>query len=176
LAGDSAPSISGGYAKLGTLDRPERVGLTTFDGYDPITLTIPVRFEAFVSGDSASLEQQMSVLERMAGRGALSGAGIGPPPVVRVTVTGAAGAVVPLIPSAYQSTPQNPSAPLYRVAGVDWDGEPIRDFYGQRLRQLATITLQENTVVKFATRSVAARAKTVAPKPVKKPTKKPVKK
>ncbi|CAB4197486.1 hypothetical protein UFOVP1313_15 [uncultured Caudovirales phage] len=151
LAGDSAPVVAGGYAKLSVMDRPKRIGLTTFDGYDPITLSIPVRFEEFTSGNSASVERRIAILERMAGRGTI--AGNAAPPVVRVTVTGPRGGIVPLIPYAYQSSTQNPSAPLYRVAGVDWDSEPIRDTSGKRLRQLATITLQENTMVKFATRS-----------------------
>jgi hypothetical protein len=161
LAGDRAPRIVGGYAKLSTVDRPDRVGLTKFDGYDPITMEVPIRFEAPPgSREGVDIEDDIQLLEWMAGRGVGEGAGVGPPPVIRLSTTDASGRVVPLIPANYQFSKQNPSAPLWRIQNpIDWDDEPLRNGGGNRIRQLATVTLYQHTVVKLATRSAAARHK-----------------
>lgn len=164
LAGDGAPRIVGGYAKLETLDRPQRVGLTAFTGYDPIAMEIPVRFEGVLSGEGAGIEDDIRLLERMAGRGSFAGTASGPPPVIRVSTTNSRGDIVPLIAFSYQWSAQNPSAPLWRVAGIDWDAEPLRNRAGNRIRQIATVTLQQHVRVSLATRSAATRAK-AKPKP-----------
>jgi hypothetical protein len=46
LAGDTPPIITTGYAKFTKIDRPERAGLVSFDGYDPIEMKVPIRFES----------------------------------------------------------------------------------------------------------------------------------
>jgi hypothetical protein len=158
LAGDSAPVITGGYAKFSILDRPERAGLTTFDGYDPITMDVPIRFENYqgrlddTSGASGEqIETDIELLERMAGRGPFSGAAIGPPPIVVVTTTNDDGRTVNLIPRGYQRTKTNPHAPRWRVTAIAWDGEPLRNSWGNRIRQKATVTLQQHTKITLAT-------------------------
>ena len=173
LAGDTAPTISDGYAKFQTQDRRQRVGLTVFTGYNPLAMTVPVRFENVLDGQGAGIEDDIRLLERMAGRGAFVGAAQGQPPVVRVSTTDGQGRVVPLIPSTYQFSAQNPSAPLWRVSGVAWSNavdDPLRNSAGNRIRQTAVVTLQEHVKISLITRSAAARAKAKAkPKPKPKP-------
>lgn len=164
LAGDGAPQVTGGYSKLEILDRPQRVGLTNFMGYDPITMDIPIRFEAFATGQGVNIEVDIRTLERMAGRGNFAGVGVGPPPVIRVSTTNGRGEPVPLIPANYQWSKDNPSAPLWRVSGIAWDAEPIRNGAGNRIRQLAVVTVQQHVKVSLATRSASERARSTRPR------------
>jgi hypothetical protein len=184
LAGAQPPRIVDGYAKFSTVDRPERVGLTRFDGYNPVAMEVPIRFEAYAITpdrtrlfnpaphmepapasllfqnrlvDGSEVEKDIQLLERMAGRGNFSGAAVGQPPVIRVSTTDGNGRLVALIPENYQWTPNNPAAPLWRVSNIDWDQDPLRDDDGQRIRQLATVTLTQYTRVALATRSVTVR-------------------
>jgi hypothetical protein len=164
LAGDTPPKPTNGYAKFDTIDRPERTGLTRFVGYDPFTIEVPIQFEAWtdqggrVQGfEGEEIERKILLLERMAGRGdAYGGAGVGPPPVVRISATDAQGHVVPLISSMFQWTPQS-NAPLWRIAGIDWDDDALRSGSGNRVRQKATVSLQQHTRLKLATRSARVR-------------------
>lgn len=166
LAGDEPPTVKDGYAVFSTVNRPGRTGITRFDGYNPIALDVPIRFEGWGDQDDGSfIEDQIEVLERMAGRGQYHGSGSGPPAVVRVSVTDGSGRIVPLVPTTYQWTPQNPTAPLWRIAGVawgknSWSGQSaLRSPGGYRLRQDATVTIQQYTPIILAARSAAARAK-----------------
>lgn len=159
------PKIEDGYAKLGTLDRPGRVGITTFEGYNPISMLVPIQFESWTVRDGgADVEDDIALLERMAGRGKGADAS-GPPPVIRVSTTGASGNVVPLIPANYQWTLQNQGAPVWRISGIEWDDEPLRSGGGRRLRQGAVVSLQQHTKASLAVRSVAQRAKDKKKKP-----------
>jgi hypothetical protein len=158
LPGEAAPVIVGGYAKFSTVDRPQRVGLTKFDGFDPITMDIAVRFESWQDRDGGvQLERDIELLEGMAGRGRGRDA-VGAPPTVRISTTGASGQIVPLVPANYQWTSRNQAAPVWYVANIDWDAEPLRSGGGRRLRQLATVSVQQATRTNLAT-SLAARNK-----------------
>lgn len=165
LAGDAPPRIIGGYAKLDTQDRPGRTGLTTFTGYDPVTMEIPVRFDTVATtGQGADIEDDIALLERMAGRGAYAGAAVGPPPIVRVSTTNAKGEIVPLVPANYQWSASNPGAPLWRIQNpIDWDDSVpdgvLRNDAGNRIRQRATITVQQHTNLRLLQRSVSQRHK-----------------
>jgi len=169
LAGDTPPKIVGGYAKYSTTDRPERMGLTVFNGYDPVTMEVPVRFEAqqyeTLDAPAEQIEKDIGLLERMAGRGNFEGSNIGPSAVIRISTTSSTGTVVPLVPRNYQWGQQNKTGPLWRITGIDWDQDAWRNRWGNRLRQLATITVQQYTSVRVVQRSVAVRAKS---KPKKK--------
>jgi len=154
LAGDTAPVIIGGYGKFSVVDRPDRVGMTAFNGYDPITVEVPVRFAAIVSGSSQRVEADIALLEVMAG---LTIRRVGPPPPISVLAYNASGIAVPLLPVNRWVR--------WRVSGLVWDSEPLRDRSARRTTQLATVTLQEDTTVPFATRSVTARAKRPSKKP-----------
>lgn len=163
LAGDTPPRITNGYAKFETVDRPMRAGLTMFTGYDPIEMEVPIRFEATTFSDAgeregSGIEDDIALLERMAGRGQGSVSGVGPPPVVRVSTTRGRD-TVPLIPSNYQYSEQNPSAPLWRVAGVEWDDGAWRNDHGNRIRQLAVVTLRQHVRVNLVTHSATQRAR-----------------
>jgi hypothetical protein len=150
------PVITDGYAKFSTVDRPDRKGITKFEGYDPAVMSVPIRFEAFRTRDG-SLEADCALLERMAGRGQFGGSAAGPPPIINVSVTNGA-TTVPLIPNQWQRSSQNPQGPLWRVSGLSW-GESVRDRNGVLLRQLATVTLQEQVRPRLQTKSVAQRNK-----------------
>ena len=169
LAGNEAPRVLEGYAKFDVIDRYGRVGISHFTGYDPVVLEVPIQFESFVAGAGLSNEAAIRLLERMAGRGDFAGAAHGPPPVIRVSVTDNSGNIVPLIPHNYQWSKQNPSAPTWRVANIDWEGGSLRHIAGNRLRQGAVVTLIQRTRAQLVVRSATQRAKARKPKP-KKPT------
>jgi hypothetical protein len=157
LAGDKAPTVKDGYANYTTVNRPERVGLTQFTGYNPVQLVVPIRFEGVIGGAGADIEGDISLLERMAGRG-IGADAVGAPPVVRVSVLSSLGVRVPLIPSNYQWSPSNTAAPVWRIETLDWDDDPLRNRAGNRIRQLATVTLQQHVNPTLITRSAAQRA------------------
>lgn len=153
-AGDTAPTITQGYAQIETIDRSERVGLSVFSGFDPAVMSIPIRFEGidrdhkhgFQMSDGSGVEHDIKELERMAGRGHFTGAARGPSAIIRVSTTmgGAHSKPHPLIPTNYQWTRHNPSAPLWWISGIEWDADPIRNpFTGDRVRQLATVELTQ---------------------------------
>ena len=150
LAGDTAPRITDGYAKIDIVGRAGRAGLSVFTGYNPVVMEIPVRFEATDEGEGrfnteingAYVEDSIAELEKMAGRGKFAGAAVGAPPIVRVTTTDANG-YVPLIPDNYQWTSHADPAPVWWISGIEWDADPIRNLAGERIRQLATITLTQ---------------------------------
>lgn len=151
LCGDTAPTITDGYANWDVADRSQRTGLAIFRGYSPLVMSVAIRFEAFLDGtrldgnpyNGAQIERDISLLERMAGRGAFTGAAVGLPPVVRVSSTGDRGQVVPLIPFNYQYSSQNKTPPVWVISGIDWDDSALRDNDGLRIRQLATVTLTQ---------------------------------
>jgi hypothetical protein len=159
MAGEDPPKVTAGYAKFTTIDRPERVGLMSFDGYDPAELTIPIHFEAKTAAAARDVEDDIDLLERMAGRGNFEGAAVGPPPIIRISTTDGEGNVVPLVPRNYQTSPQNKSAPLWRVVNIEWDDGALRGTGGNRRRQLATVTVRQHVKLQLATRSATARNK-----------------
>jgi len=157
-AGDKAPHITAGYAKYDTVGVPGRIGINRFDGYDPIQMDIPIQFENYGDGAGAQIESNIQMLERMAGRGDYPGAAIGPPSVIRVSVTDGQGNIVPLIPPNYQWSPQNQTAPLWRISGIAWDDNPLRNDNGYRVRQACVVTVTQYTPLVFQQRSVTKRA------------------
>lgn len=159
-AGDGAPVITAGYAKFTTVDRPQRTGLTIFQGYDPIVMTFPVVFENFLAGQGEQIEDDIAMLERLAGRGVFHGAGSSTPPIVNVQTTDPSGNTVPLIPKNYQFDPdENRNPPDWFITGLDWDDHPIRNDAGNRVRQACGITVTQQVVADTglsATRSTKA--------------------
>ena len=97
----------------------------------------------------------------MAGRGLYPGAGYGPPAVIVVNTTNNNGSIIPLIPLAYQWTPQHQNAPQFRITAIAWDDSPdvLRNDDGYRVRQRATVTITQYTPLVFIQRSLAQRAK-----------------
>lgn len=147
LAGDTPPRIVEGYAKFDVVDRPSRAGLTHFLGYDPVVMEVPIRFEwqTLSPGgepEGEDIEDDIALLERMGGRGVGPGATIGRPGRVRVS-TSNNGNPVPLIPRNYQPGRQNPNPPVWVVSDIAWDEAPWRNRAGNRIRQLAVVTLMQ---------------------------------
>jgi hypothetical protein len=161
LAGDSAPYVAAGYAKIANVDRPYRVGLSIFEGYDPVELVVPIRFEATErSGGQRigkQIERDIAELEKMAGRGNFKKAGSVAPPIVRLSATGGQGEIVPLIPQNYQWSRQNKHAPTWRISSIDWDNSPLRNTNGYRIRQLAEVHLVEYTKLNLLGRASGAK-------------------
>jgi hypothetical protein len=171
LAGDAPPSITSGYAKFNQVPRPERASLLAFEGYDAIEMKVPIRFESNSVGPGGTkearhdgdqnIENDCALLERMAGRGQFEGAAAGPPAIITVSTTDSDNKQNALIPAAYQVSPQNPKGHRWRVVGIDWDdGSALRNRYGNRIRQLATVTLWEHVDLRLKTRSAVKRART----------------
>jgi hypothetical protein len=160
LAGEQPPRIVGGYAKFSVVDRPERVGLLQFNGYDPITMEVPIQFEGWTGGgDGTGIERDISLLEEMAGRGNYAGAANGPSAIIRISVTDASGQIVPLVPLNYQWSDENVHAPVWRITNIDWDQDPLRHDNGNRLRQKATVTVMQHTTINLLSKSATSRAK-----------------
>lgn len=162
--GDEPPLIRDGYATYDTVNRPGRVGLNRFLGYNPIEMDIAIQFEGYAhapgdSGPGQKIEGNIQKLERMAGRGAYPGAATGPPSVLGISVTDNNGNVVPLIPFNYQWSPKNQTAPLYRISAIQWGTGALRDDWGRRIRQLAVVTVRQYTPVVLVRSSTSQRAK-----------------
>lgn len=107
LCGDDPPTITGGYAKWTVVDRPMMQGVTVFQGYDPVKMTLSLRFGVWDGNgwhvDSATADQvedQITRLEWMAGIGRSSGMS----PIVYANSYGPSGGSTNLIPSGYQAT------------------------------------------------------------------------
>ena len=160
-AGDDPPIVTAGYAKYDIVNVPGRVGLNRFLGYDPIALDIPVQFENYAAGEGVTIENNIQILERMAGRGDYPGAAVGPPSVVRVSATDVHGNVVPLLPADYQWSSQHTDAPLFRISAIAWDAGAQRNPSGYRVRQTGTVTVTQYTPVMYVERSVARRTMTI---------------
>jgi hypothetical protein len=171
----AAPTITGGYAKLEVQDRPGRTGISHFVGYDPSEMEIPITFDRVTpAGEGEGLEDDMWALERMAGRGSFHGASTGPPPVIRISTLDKSNPKkrVPLIPSNYQWSDDNEHAPIWRISGIDWDRNPIRNKAGNRIRQQATVTVQAYTRTSTVARSVVKRTQSSRSKKAQKKHKK----
>ena len=171
LCGAERPIVKDGYAMYDIVERPGRVGINRFKGYNPISMDIAVQFEGFAHDDGPAIERKIAALERMAGRGDFRGAADGPPAVVRISVTDNNGNVVPLIPPNYQWSPKNPTAPLYRISGIAWDAGAQSDARGYRTRQTATVTVTQYTPLTVVKRSASQRAKAKWAGPTKHPDK-----
>lgn len=167
LAGDTGPQVTGGYAQWQTVQRPLQRSLTVFQGYDPSTLQIPIRFflsaqdGSWLTDDSAGavIEQQISNLEWMAG--ALESSGM--PPLVYLSTYDNSGNTIPLIPWGYQSdTPSVSGYPLatfpWVITSLQW-GDAIRNADQARIRQDATVTVQFFVPPKGTSSAQAPRSK-----------------
>lgn len=166
-----APTVEGGYGKWQVIDRPLRTGLTTFKGYDPVSLTLPILFIAqnthgsWNTDDTAGLklETDIEALEWMGGRGVKSASGVGPTPLVYPSAVDEGGRSVGLIPFNYQPTSpsvpaglQNPSPPAYVVSDIAWDKNPVRNAHGYRVRQAVVVTVTEHVQSAMAAAESAA--------------------
>lgn len=143
LAGDGAPTITSGWAKWGVIDRPRRVGMTVHQGYDPIVLNIPIRFDDVVHRDGADLERDIQILHWMAGRGKLFAAsghigasGQGDSPIIKVFSSDSHARETPLIPPDLHGID-------WVITGLTFDPNPIRGTNGHRVRQDVAVALTQ---------------------------------
>jgi hypothetical protein len=137
----TAPTVTAGYSKLQVIPRPAMIGIGQFQGYDPMAMEIAIRFEAADQRDGSDVEQGISTLERMAGRGLFAGAGFGAPPILRISTTDNLGNVVPLVPLNFQWSTAGAVLRGWRIADIRWDQKPWRNALGRRIRQTAVVTV-----------------------------------
>ena len=136
LAGEGAPTPSGGYAKWARIPRPQRKALTILEGYEPFTLTVPILLDAVRQIDRReNVEYAIQWLEWMGGRGPAEGDS----PLVTVAASDGAGNLSPLVPEPFQTADLR-----WVVDDITWDEHPIRDRAGARIRQAAVVKLLEH--------------------------------
>ncbi len=143
LAGQGAPTVTGGYAKVATVPRFQRVYITVPEGYDPIVLSIPIQFEAVaITRERPDIEAEILDLEWMAGRYPTKGEISGEPPLVEIyTVNSRVGSQTNLVPKQFQTGPER--SQQWYITDIAWDANPLRGEGGERLRQAATVKLTE---------------------------------
>lgn len=138
LAGDTGPVISGGGAKWQTIDRPLARGVTIFQGYDPVQMSVAVRFGSwgsdltwFKEGKApGGVENDIALMESWWGTKINAGS----PSIVTIITRDASGAKSPLIPQRYWEM-------QWVITNIEY-GTAIRNPNGYRIRQDATITLE----------------------------------
>jgi hypothetical protein len=153
MCGDDPPTIKGGYAKWTTVDRPLRTGVTLFQGYDPVTMDVSLRFGTWTkagwdtglskeSTAGSDTEEAIGWLEWMAGAHFNAGAS----PFVYVNTYANAGGTTNLVPSGYQETvgvgasvSDTKRWPWVITGGITW-GKSLRDKNGDRVYQECTFT------------------------------------
>lgn len=162
--------VTAGYAKVNTVEVPQRKGIAVFAGFDPVTATLPIILDTFGSdlvtehgeqagekprvitgGDGFAVEEGCQLLEWMAGQGHGPGGayisaaekGTEPPPVIIETTDGQEHPTK-LVPLNYNSAGQINPTPEWLITGIQW-GDSIRSgsFPFQRRRQKVTLTLTE---------------------------------
>jgi hypothetical protein len=147
LAGDGAPTVKSGWAKIATIDRPGRVGYTVSTGFDPIVLTVPILFDRVAkTADREHIEENILALEWMAGRepNPKGGEVKGEPPYVEVFTRDGHENKIPLIPAQFQS--EKGHARFWWITDIEFDSSQEgckRDRTGHRVRQAAVVTLTE---------------------------------
>lgn len=176
LAGEGAPTVTGGWPSWRDLERPQRLSLTVLQGYPPIKLSIPIRFEAILeslqtrNGRPYDIEREIQKLEWMGGRGRPLGThpkpggvftgqpghdALGDSPLIEVR-TNSAAKTVALVPTQFQSLKYVLDG---EAGGIVYDANPLRDTGGARLRQLATVYLKQYSASSGGRDSPAERAK-----------------
>jgi hypothetical protein len=125
LLGETPPNIPSGYGGWVVETRSRRVGLTVWNGKDPLRFAVPVLFDGV--RDQISQETDISRLSRMALPPTTGGA----PPTVQITGRGL----------------QNPGPKIWVIENLVWGDNVIRDFASNgvmaRLRQDCVINLLE---------------------------------
>jgi hypothetical protein len=146
LADEAAPTPSAGYAKWAHIPRPQRKALTVLEGYEPMTLTVPVLFDAVrENGFQEDVEDQIQWLEWMGGRGIKfvksTEDGVGKPPLVEVYSAKGSERETPLVPKPFQT----PNIKWF-VDDLTFDEHPLRKSGGARIRQAVVVKLVEYVV------------------------------
>jgi hypothetical protein len=164
LAGEGAPTVTGGFVKVQKVQRFQRVSLTIPEGYDPYVMTVPILFDAVaLTKDRPDIEKQIVILEEMAGR-PKGGAFPGAPPQVEVFTADSTGKRTNLMPLKFQEDPEL----LWYITSITWDSNPLRNPEGDRIRQAATVELTEiSQIPQEAAEDLDAQKKIAAKRPDK---------
>ena len=144
MAGEGAPTVTGGWVKVAKVPRFQRVAFTIPEGYEPIELSIPILFAATLrTKEPRNLEADIKNLEWMAGRtpNPPEGETKGEPPFVEVYTVNNAGRQIPLVPLQFQGEPGQ--SRQYYLTNISFDPNPERHTTGARIKQAATVTLTE---------------------------------
>lgn len=126
LLGDGSGNPTSGYGGWEKIKRDRRISLTEWDGKDPLEIDIPILFENWVQG--GSLEGDIKTLEKIAGLGHKDG---GEPPLMTFNSGG-------VISHDYHDAPKHD----WVVSNLVW-GDCIKNDYGNRVRQVATVTVTQ---------------------------------
>jgi hypothetical protein len=151
LAGEGAPTVTGGWVKLAKVTRYQRVSITVPEGFDPLVLTVPILFDSTVQvKERSDVESDIAKLEWMAGRYPVPEGGeiTGEPPLVEVYTLGNHGgelAQTNLVPRQFQTLSIHERR-LWYITEITWDENPLRDRGAERIRQKAKVQLTEVVV------------------------------
>lgn len=147
--GNDVPRVTDGYAGWAITQRPRQRGLTEWKGNNPLTMTIPVLFDALlddargIANSAYNLEQDIRKLEKMAGLDADTNE----PPQVKFHANGA-------VPNDEHDASQL----TWVIYGIDW-GDAVRNAYGNRVRAEATITVCQFVTDNQLSQSLAQKMK-----------------
>lgn len=126
LLGDGAGNPTGGYGGWSKVSRDRRRSLTEWQGNDPLEIDLPILFENWANG--TSLEPDIRQLEMMAG---LGNAGGGEPPLMTFNSGG-------VISHDFHDAPAHD----WVISNIAW-GDSVKNDFGNRVRQIATITVTQ---------------------------------
>lgn len=133
--GDAFPTITQGYGGWDEVDRPHNISLTTWRGFKPMGIDLPLMLDQLALG--TSVETAIDVLEALAGRGRLrsgrttgSGAYAQPPTLIVHTA-----GVMPYDAKSFSDI-------RWVINALDWDEEQtITNEAGNRVRAPVTVSL-----------------------------------
>ena len=128
---------TGGYGGWNIVDRPRRLGITQWDGRQPLSMDVAILIDGFARSDSVEVE--CKILEKMA----FSGDGVGEEPPV-ITVKGA----------FVQHDQQK-----WVIAGISWGNAMRRVKDGDRVRQQAVVGLIRYNAADKAQLGAASRTR-----------------
>lgn len=150
-------TVSAGYAKINTVEVPQRRGIAIFAGFDPVTATLPITLDRLGQQGDFAVEEACAMLEYMAGQGRGPGGqyegaaqqGGRPKPLVleailAPTLQGGQPRPSHLVPMNYNFAGGHTGALTWFITGLEW-GDSIRSSGPpyQRVRQKATVTFTE---------------------------------
>ena len=185
LVNNESVEATEGYAIYARVKRPQRKSITVLEGYEPMTITVPLLFdestadtriasERWREGKRGTIEDDMQILEWMGGRGVKfktpPEGGVGTPgegnsPLVEITSLLADGSESLIIPTQYRTAELLWVVSASSGSGIEWDKTPgtgvLRNASGRRVRQACVVTLTELVQPAYdrGLNSAAARAK-----------------
>jgi hypothetical protein len=126
LLGDGSGNVTAGFGGWEKIKRDRRYSLTEWDGRDGMDIPIPIIFENWRVGES--LESDIKQLEMMAGLGNKGG---GEPPLMTFNSGG-------VIAHDYHDAPSHD----WVISNVEF-GDCVKNDWGNRVRQIATVTVTQ---------------------------------